>query len=88
MLYLLTVKQFKGDLLMIIVYVIDSYGEFSNGTTITAKRSKEHLGYTVRVVSTAESTEEGFYQLKKEGYLWFLISWKAKYELPNLIKKF
>lgn len=37
---------------MIIVYVIDNYGEFSNGTTVTAKRSKEKLeakGHTVRI---------------------------------------
>jgi len=27
---------------MIIVYIIDSYGEFSNGTTMTAVRSKQN----------------------------------------------
>lgn len=51
---------------MVIVFVIDSYGEFSNGTTITAKRSKaylESMGHTVRVVSIDKSTEEDFFHL-------------------------
>ena len=49
---------------MIIVYVIDSYGEFSNGTTITAKRSKEYLeklGHTVRIVSISKDSNKDFY---------------------------
>lgn len=53
---------------MRIVYVVDSYGEFSNGTTMTAKRSKEKLealGHEVRIVSTSKETKEGFYSLKK-----------------------
>lgn len=53
---------------MIIVYVIDNYGEFSNGTTVTAKRSKEKLeakGHTVRIVSAGNFQGEGYYQLKK-----------------------
>lgn len=55
---------------MIIVYVIDSYGKFSNGTTVTAKRSKEYLeklGHTVRIVSIDDSNEEGFYQLEERN---------------------
>lgn len=51
-----------------IVYVVDSYGEFSNGTTMTAKRSKEKLealGHEVVIVSTSSQTDPGFYQLKK-----------------------
>ncbi|HOF43194.1 MAG TPA: glycosyltransferase [Bacilli bacterium] len=53
---------------MIIVYVIDSYGNFSNGTTVTAKRSKEYLeklGYTVRIVSIADLEGEEYFQLKE-----------------------
>ncbi|HOE15106.1 MAG TPA: glycosyltransferase [Candidatus Paceibacterota bacterium] len=53
---------------MVIVYVIDSYGNFSNGTTVTAKRSKEFLeklGHTVRIVSISECEDEGFYRLKE-----------------------
>ena len=51
-----------------IVYVVDSYGDFSNGTTMTAKRSKdklEALGHSVSIVSTSKDTSPGFYQLKK-----------------------
>lgn len=53
---------------MIIVYVIDSYGKFSNGTTVTAKRSKKHLeqlGHTIRIVSIDPSKEEGFFELEE-----------------------
>ena len=53
---------------MIIVYVIDNYGELSNGTTITALRSKEQLekrGHTVRVVSAGPVKKPDGYQLKK-----------------------
>ena len=55
---------------MTIVYVIDSYGKFSNGTTVTAKRSKENLeklGHTVRIVSIHESDDEDFYQLEERN---------------------
>lgn len=55
---------------MIIVYVIDNYGEFSNGTTMTAKRSKEHLeakGHTVRIVTAGDYEEKGIYRLKKRN---------------------
>ncbi|MGI6360293.1 MAG: glycosyltransferase [Acholeplasmatales bacterium] len=51
-----------------IVYVVDSYGEFSNGTTMTAKRSKEKLealGHEVSIVSTYNTNEKGYYRLKK-----------------------
>ncbi len=51
---------------MVIVYIIDSYGEFSNGTTITAKRSKEYLeamGHKVRIVSISKDNSEDFYSL-------------------------
>src|SRR5690554_1370093 len=53
---------------MNIVYVIDSYGEFSNGTTVTAKRSKqflEKLGHKVSIVSISDNDEEGFFKLEK-----------------------
>ncbi|HHT55384.1 MAG TPA: glycosyltransferase [Acholeplasma sp.] len=55
---------------MIIVYVIDSYGEFSNGTTITAKRSKEYLeklGHTVRIVSISKDSNKDFYTLEERN---------------------
>ncbi len=64
---------------MIIVYVIDNYGEFSNGTTVTAKRSKELLekrGHTVRVVSAGPITGENYYTLKKRRIP--IVSWAAK----------
>jgi 1-acyl-sn-glycerol-3-phosphate acyltransferase len=51
-----------------IVYVIDSYGEFSNGTTMTAKRSKEKLealGHEVSIVSAYNTNDKGYYRLKK-----------------------
>jgi len=53
---------------MVIVFVIDNYGEFSNGTTVTAKRTKERLearGHTVRIVSSGPIEGEGYYRLKK-----------------------
>ncbi len=53
---------------MIIVYVIDNYGELSNGTTITALRSKEQLekrGHTVRVVTAGPVEGPDIYHLKK-----------------------
>lgn len=53
---------------MNIVYVIDSYGEFSNGTTVTAKRSKqflEKLGHKVSIVSISDNDEEGFFKLEE-----------------------
>ncbi len=53
---------------MIIVYVIDNYGELSNGTTITALRSKEQLekrGHTVRVVTAGSVSGPEVYHLKK-----------------------
>lgn len=55
---------------MIIVYVIDSYGEFSNGTTMTAVRSKqmlEEMGHTVRVVSISSIQGEEYFQLKERN---------------------
>ena len=53
---------------MIIVYIIDSYGEFSNGTTMTAVRSKqklEEMGHEVRVVSVSNIEGKEYYQLKQ-----------------------
>lgn len=53
---------------LVIVFVIDNYGEFTNGTTVTAKRSKERLearGHTVRLVSAGELTGDEYYRLKK-----------------------
>lgn len=53
---------------MIIVYVIDSYGEFSNGTTMTALRSKKHLeklGHTVRIVSNTSVCGPEYFHLKE-----------------------
>ncbi len=53
---------------MIIVYVIDNYGELSNGTTITALRSKEQLekrGHTVRVVTSGPVEGPDIYHLEK-----------------------
>ena len=53
---------------MIIVYVIDNYGELSNGTTITALRSKEQLekrGHTVRVVTAGPVFGDDIYHLEK-----------------------
>ncbi len=53
---------------MIIVYVIDNYGELSNGTTITALRSKKHLekrGHTVRVVTAGPVEGPDIYHLEK-----------------------
>ena len=53
---------------MIIVYVIDNYGEFSNGTTITALRSKqklEALGHTVKIVTAGDYPGKDIYHLKK-----------------------
>ena len=53
---------------MIIVFVIDNYGEFSNGTTITAMRAKtllEARGHLVRVVSAGPIVGENYYRLKK-----------------------
>ncbi|MBN2503897.1 MAG: glycosyltransferase [Bacilli bacterium] len=53
---------------MIIVFVIDNYGEFSNGTTVTALRSKQLLearGHTVRIVSAGPPENENYFQLKK-----------------------
>jgi len=53
---------------MIIVFILDNYGEFSNGTTITAMRTKallEERGHTVRVVSAGPLTGENYFTLKK-----------------------
>ncbi len=55
---------------MIIVYVIDNYGEFSNGTTITALRSKQKLeekGHTVRIVTAGDFQGEHIYHLEKRN---------------------
>ncbi|MGE4320537.1 MAG: glycosyltransferase [Acholeplasmataceae bacterium] len=55
---------------MIIVYVIDNYGEFSNGTTITALRSKlklEALGHSVRIVTAGDYPGKDIYHLKKRN---------------------
>lgn len=53
---------------MIIVYVIDNYGELSNGTTITALRSKQQLearGHTVRVVTAGPVSGPEYFHLEK-----------------------
>ncbi len=55
---------------MIIVYVIDNYGEFSNGTTITALRSKlklEEKGHTLRIVTAGNYQGENIYHLEKRN---------------------
>lgn len=52
---------------MIIVYVIDVYGEYSNGTSITAVRTREklvELGHTVRVVSVSRQNGKDYYSLE------------------------
>lgn len=49
---------------MIIVYIVDSYGEFSNGTTMTAVRSKqklEEMGHEVRIVSISNIEGKEYY---------------------------
>ena len=59
--------ELLGVNFMIIVYVIDSYGEFSNGTTMTAARSKkmlEEMGHTVRVVAITNLEGEDYFELK------------------------
>lgn len=53
---------------MIIVYVIDNYGELSNGTTMTALRSKEQLekrGHIVRVVTAGPVDGPDIFHLNK-----------------------
>lgn len=53
---------------MVIVFIIDSYGDFSNGTTVTAKRSMERLkelGHEVRIVSVSNNDGVGYYKLEK-----------------------
>ena len=60
--------MFEKRNIMIIVFVIDNYGEFSNGTTVTAKRTKEKLearGHTVRIVSSGPIEGKEYFQLKK-----------------------
>ncbi len=52
---------------MIIVYVIDSFGEFLNETAIFASRSKkmlEEMGHTVRVVSNTKLKGEEYFYLQ------------------------
>ncbi len=66
--HIIEVLKPGGGYHMIIVFVIDNYGELSNGTTMTAKRTKEMLekrGHTVRIVSAGPIIGEGYYQLKK-----------------------
>lgn len=58
---------------MVIVFVMDNYGELSNGTTMSANRFANALrakGHTVRIV-TAGTTGENIYTLK-ERYLPFV----------------
>lgn len=65
---------------MIIVYVIDNYGELSNGTTITALRSKEQLekrGHTVRILTAGPVAGSDIYHLKKR-YIPIVSSVSAK----------
>lgn len=72
---------------MTIVYIIDSYGRFSNGTTVTAKRSKEYLeklGHTIRVVSIDDSKEQGFYQLEERNVP--IVSYFAKKQHMHFAK--
>lgn len=62
-----SMHKIRGEI-MIIVFVIDNYGEFSNGTTVTAKRTKEKLearGHTVRVVSSGPIVGEEYFRLPK-----------------------
>lgn len=64
---------------MVIVFVIDNFGEFTNGTTITAKRTKEQLerrGHSVRVVSAGDNEGIEFYRLKKRHIP--IVSWASK----------
>ena len=52
---------------MIIVYVIDSFGEFSNEATIFASCSKkilEEMGHMVRVVSNTKLKGEEYFNLQ------------------------
>ena len=68
---------------MIIVYVIDSYGEFSNGTTMTAVRSKqmlEEMGHTVRVVAISSIQGEEYFQLKERN-IPIVSKWSATQKL-------
>lgn len=63
-------RRTKGYDPMIIVYVIDNYGELSNGTTITALRSKEQLekrGHTVRVLTAGPVDGNDIYRLQKRN---------------------
>lgn len=53
---------------VVIVFVIDNYGEFTNGTTVTAKRSKECLearGHTVRLVSAGTMEGPEYFNVPK-----------------------
>ncbi|MGI6787608.1 MAG: glycosyltransferase [Acholeplasmataceae bacterium] len=55
---------------MIIVYIVDSYGEFSNGTTMTAVRSKqklEEMGHEVRIVSISNIEGKEYYRLEQRN---------------------
>lgn len=54
---------------MIIVYVIDAYGEYYNGTSITAARTREKLeefGHTVRVVSVSRLKGQDYYHIEEK----------------------
>ncbi|MGI6781433.1 MAG: glycosyltransferase [Acholeplasmataceae bacterium] len=65
----MAMKKLRKDI-MIIVYIIDSYGEFSNGTTMTAVRSKqklEEMGHEVRVVSISNIEGKEYFQLEKRN---------------------
>jgi 1-acyl-sn-glycerol-3-phosphate acyltransferase len=64
---------------MVIVFVIDNYGEFSNGTTISALRTKMELearGHTVRVVSAGPVRGEEYYSLNRRFIP--IVSWASR----------